>query len=256
MVFRLSNKLRLLAIFLFFAGVVSVSLAFSLQRTSSIKRRPAKGFTIVTRETITMNDPASQAEPRQADYVITTRYQKSDGTWKEVKTAYKNSGKVLRKTIEFGIPGLGAFHLDRDRETLEFLSAMPPKEVTSYVAVADGHNHPNFLRDDVVQGYHTYVLHYLVDKDGYYEDEYYAIDLDGQPVRSEKFAPYGHSVTEPVQILLGDPDDSVFSSLPDWVISYKQFERKIQALEDDGKREVAAALRRDLQGRTAKQLER
>ncbi len=50
---------------------------------------------------------------RDRGYLITARYQKSDGTWKEVRTAYKFSGKVL-ENIQFGIPGQGVFQVDKD----------------------------------------------------------------------------------------------------------------------------------------------
>jgi hypothetical protein len=199
-----------------------------------------------------MNDLSMQSRPAQADYVITTRYQKSDGTWKEVRTAYKSNGKVLRENIQFGIPGQGVFQVDKDQGVLAFISPMPPKEETSFVAITDGHDHRRFTKDDVVQGYKTYVLHYEVAEDGSYEDEYYAPDLDGYPIKSLKFAPYGSSVSEPVQITLGNPDENVFGSLPNWSVDYDRFKKKIQAIEDDGHHETAEAMRRDLERELAK----
>lgn len=255
MTFRFSRHMRVLSLALFFSGVVSASLAFALRPTKVVNRRPAKGFTIVTKETITLDDPKWQSQPQQADYVITTRYQKSDGTWKEVRTAHKANGNLLRKNIQLGIPGRGVYEIDKDRLMLNFISSMPPKETTSFVAITDGHDHPNFLKDEVVSGYRTYALHYTIDKDGSYEDEYYAPDLDGYPIRSVKSAPYGNSVTEVVTITLGDPDASIFAPLPNWVVNYEQYESKIQALIDDGKQETAEALRRELQKQIGMQVE-
>lgn len=201
-----------------------------------------------------MNDPSMQSEPGQADYVITARYQKSDGTWKEVRTAYKTNGKVLREAIQFGIPGRGAFEVDKRHGVLDFISSMPPKEVTSYVPITDGHEHPRFIRHDIVQGYKTYVLHYVVGEDGSYEDEYYAPDLDGYPIKSFKFASYGSSITEAMQITLGDPDESVFGSLPNWLVDYDRFKKSIQAIEDDGHHETAEAMRRELEKEPTKKI--
>jgi len=251
-----SKRTKLLSIVIFVIGVVSASVAFTLQPAKGKRLRPAKGFTIVLKETISLNDPKWQAEAGQADYVITTRYQKSDGTWKEVRTAYKANGKVLRKNIQFGIPGKGVYDIDRSRMTLNFISSMPPKEETSFVAATDGHDHRLFARDEVVQGYRTYVLHYVLDKDGTYEEEYYAPELNNYPIRGFKSAPYGHSVTEMLSVTLGDPDESVFASLPQWSVDYAQFERKIQAIADDGKPETAAALQRELKEQIAKEIDK
>jgi hypothetical protein len=249
-----SARIKLVSIALLLAGMVSVALAYSLKQANGLKLRHAKGFTIVTKETVTMNDPSMQSEPRQADYVITARYQKSDGTWKEVRTAYKSSGKVLRENITFGIPGRGVFQVDKDHGVLSFTSQMPPKEETSYVSINDGHDNKRFSRDDIVQGYKTYVLHYVVAEDGSYEDEYYAPDLDGYAIKSFKFAPYGSSVTEAIQITLGDPDESVFGSLPNWLVDYDRFKKKIQAIEDDGHHETAETMRRELERELAKKI--
>lgn len=55
--------------------------------------------------------------------------------------------------------------VSRTNGELNFLSAMPPKEEASYVVVTDGKDHPNYQKDDVVQGHRTYVLHYEVGKE-------------------------------------------------------------------------------------------
>lgn len=245
-----SRRIRVLSIALFVAGVVSAVIAYALPQKGP-KTRPAKGFTLVTKETIKLNDPKAQANPQQADYVITVRSQKSDGTWKEVRTAYKTDGKVIREHTSFGIPGNGVFK-DSGKGELEFLSAMPGTEITAFVPVVDGHSDPKFVRDEVVQGYKTYVLHYEVDKNGSYEEEYYAPELDNYPSRSVKVAPHGVSTTELVQITLGNPAEDVFTLLPRGTVKYDAFKNKMKALEEDGKHEAADAMRRDLDHRLSK----
>jgi len=252
MKFEFSKKFKLLSVVLLVVGIFSVTVAYSWQQTKGVKLRPAKAFTLITKETVTLKDPAAQAEPGQADYYITARYHKSDGTWKEVRTAYKSNGKVLRENITFGLPGQGVFQVDKDQGVLHFLSQMPPKEETSYVAITDGHEDPRFSRDDIVQGYKTYVLHNVIGDDGSYEDEYHAPDLDGFTIKSVESSPYGSSVTEAIQITLGDPDESVFASLPNLVVDCDRFEKKIKAIEADGRHETAEALRRELQQERAK----
>lgn len=244
-----SRRIRVLSLALFVTGVVSAVIAYALPAKGP-KTRPAKGFTIVTKETIKLNDPKEQANPLQSDYVITLRSQKSDGTFKEVRTAYKNDGKVIREQITFGIPGDGVFQ-DLGKGELEFLSAMPATEITSLVAVVDSHSDPRFVREEVVQGYNCYVLRYEVDKNGSYEEEYYAPELDNYAIRSVKVAPHGVSTTEMMQLTLGNPPDDVFTSVPKKPVNYDAFKNKMKALEDDGKHEAADAMRRDLDLRLA-----
>jgi hypothetical protein len=246
----LSRRIRILSLALFVTGVVSAAIAYALPAKQP-KTRPAKGFTIVTKETIKLNDPKEQANPQQTDYSITVRSQKADGTWKQVRTSYKNNGKVIKEHTTFGIPGNGVYQDNRDGE-LEFLSEMPSAEVTSLVPVFDGHSDPRFVRDEVVQGYNCYVLRYEVDQNGAYEEEYYATELDNYPIRSVKVAPHGVSTTEMVQLTLGNPSDDVFKSLPKGTVKYDAFKNKMKALNDEGKHDAADAMHRDLERRSSK----
>jgi len=246
----LSRRIRILSIALFVTGVVSAVIAYALPPKAP-KTRPAKGFTIVTKETIKLIDPKAPANPLQSDYVITVRSQKSDGTWKEVRTAYKNDGKVIKDQTTFGIPGNGVYQ-DSGKGELEFLSAMPSTEVTSLVPIVDSHNDPKFVREEVVQGYNCYVLRYEIDMDGSYQEEYYAPELDNYPIRSVKVAPHGVSTTEMVQLTLGNPAEEVFTSVLKGPVKYEAFKRKMKVLEDDGKHEAANAMRRDLDRQLSK----
>lgn len=245
-----SRRLRVLSIVLFVTGVVSAVIAYALPPKGP-KTRPAKGFTIVTKETIKLNDPQAQANPRQTDYVITVRSQKNDGTWKEVRTSYKNDGKVIKENMAFGIPGNGVYQ-DLGKGELEFLSAMPSADVTSFVPVVDSHSDPKFVREEVVQGYNCYVLRYEVDKNGAYEEDYYATELNNYPIRSVKVAKHGVSITEMVQLTLGNPADDVFTSLPGKPVKYNAFKNKMKALEDEGSHAAADAMKRDLDRQLAK----
>jgi hypothetical protein len=249
---RMSQKFlvrfRMISIAVFIVGLLSAAVAYSLQLRGAVKLRHARGFTIVTRETTTFSDPTIKRGPEQIDHVIDVRYQKSDGTWKEVRTYRNATGSVVKKDIGFGIPGRGVFQIDRERGVLNFLSPMPPKEKTSYIPISDGHHSPNFLRDgELVQGYATYVLRFPDDDGGGYMDVYYAPELDGTPIRRVTVFKGGVGIAEAIQIKLGDPDDRAFSSLPKWLIDYDRFKEKIQAMEDSGKPEVAEALRRQLE---------
>lgn len=58
--------MQVLLIALFVTGVVSAVIAYALPPKGP-KTRPAKGFTIVTKETLKLNDPKAQATISPSD---------------------------------------------------------------------------------------------------------------------------------------------------------------------------------------------
>jgi hypothetical protein len=89
-------RFRIISTAVFVVGLVSAAVTYSLQRQDSVKLRHARGFTIVTKETTTFSDPNIHHGPQQIDHVITVRYQKSDGTWKSIRTYRNASGSVVK----------------------------------------------------------------------------------------------------------------------------------------------------------------
>ena len=247
------TRFRLIAIGIFIIGVVSAGFAYSLHRRNGPKLRQRKGFTLKTRDTNILFIPRLHPFPNEIASADTIRYQRSDGTFKQVRTYYHATGRVVKKEILFGIPGQGVFKIINSQGPLNFLSSMPPKEKTSYVPDSDGHWQPTFLKDDWVQGHQTYVLRFP-DQDGGYLDMYCAPELDGYPIREVNVSPGGVSITEVVQITLGDPDDSVFGPLPNFLVDYDFFKQKIAVMEEAGKHETAQALQREMDEQIAKQM--
>jgi len=189
-------------------------------------------------------------DPAQEGYVVAVRYQRSDGTWRQVRTYRAANGKVLNRDIGFGIPGSGVFRMDNRSGTLEFLSAMPPKEETSYVPIIDGHSDPDFVRDDTVQGYATYVLRFS-DQDGGFTEIYYAPELDNLPVKRVTISPAGVGIMEAVSVVLGEPNDLAFV-FPNGIVNFDHFKEKIHTMEESGNHEAAQALQRQMDEQLAK----
>jgi hypothetical protein len=241
---RLLRKLRVLSVALFLLGLLSVSIAFALQQSNG--KRPRRGFMLVTKQTSVPSDGA-----QHIGHTIVVRYQKSNGSWRQVRTTRDGEGKTLKRDITVGVPGQGVFKVNKDQAALEFLSSMPPKEVSSYVAIIDGRNDPSYLKDDWVAGYKTYVLRFCGD-DGGYTDLYHAPDLNGHVIKMVAVTPFGISVEEPIEIKIGDPDDRVFGPLPKWLVNYDRFKEKIATLEEKGKHGSAEAMRRELAQQIAK----
>jgi hypothetical protein len=206
--------------------------------------QPTKGFTLRSRDVVTLSIPR-QPGPKEIAYSEAVRYQKSDGTFREVRRYLNVNGKVLKKSILIGIPGQGVFSIDLPKGTLSFLSAMPSKDKASFVPVIDGHAHPNFLKDDWVKGYSTYVLRFQ-DEDGGYSDMYFSPDLNNQPLKRVNVSAQGVEVEEVFQIDLGDPDDRAFAPLPKWVVNYDLFKQKIAKMEEAGNHSAGAAMRQEL----------
>lgn len=245
-----SVRLKLFSVVLLIAGMVSAVLAYSLKESNNVKRKPARGFTLITKETATpTRDPESGAVA--PGYRLTTRYQKSDGTWKQIKVYYNEDGKPFREDISFGIPGKGVFQVDQIQGTMNFISPMPSKEQSSFVEITDERKNANFLRDDVVQGFAAHVLRFP-DEEGGFVDVYRAPELNGLPIKRVTVSDDGYAVDEAVEIKLGDPDDKVFENLPNWFVRYERFEEKIQAMEDSGKPDTAKAMRQELERQRAK----
>ena len=243
---RTFARFRVISITLFVLGLVSAAVAVST-RQQTTRKRHAKGFTLVTKETIT---PTNGAGSRQMGYVITVRYRSSDGTWRQVRTYRDSNGKVLKREIGFGLPGSGVFRMDTRSRVLEFLSAMPPKDETSYVPIIDGHSDPHFVRDDTVQGYSTYVLRFS-EQDGGFTEIYYSPELDNTPIKRVTISPAGTSIMEPVSIVSAEPNESVFV-FPQWIVNFDHFKEKIRTMEESGNHEAAQALQRQLDEQLAK----
>lgn len=242
---RTFSRFRLISITLFVLGLVSATVAFSLDRRKTSKRH-ARGFTLITKEVVAING----ADPAKMGYVITVRYRRSDGTWRQVRTYRDANGKVLNRDIGFGLPGSGVFRIDSRNRTLDFLSAMPPKEETSYVSIFDGHSDPDFVRDDTVQGYLTYVLRFS-DQDGGFTEIYYAPELDNLPIKRVTISPGGVDIMEAVSIVPGEPNDRAFV-FPGGIVNFDHFKEKIRTMEESGNHEAAQALQRQLDEQLAK----
>src|SRR6185436_6836023 len=125
---RTLARFKFVSIVIFVIGLVSATVAFSIQKGNGKKQRHRIGFTIVTKQSTVPFVPMQNSDW----YTISVRYQKSDGTWRQVRTPRNAEGKVLKRDITVGVPGQGVFKVNKDQGALDFLSSMPAKEVTSY----------------------------------------------------------------------------------------------------------------------------
>ena len=232
------NRLRALSIIVFIVGTVTAGLGYSLNW--SMQSTSGLGFTITSKETFT---PSDGGTPLLG--ITKVRYQKSDGTWKEVRTYHNPDGTVKEINTAFAQIGRGVFQVDEKNRTLTFISFKRVKQLDS--TTYDPRKDPRFIREDSVFGYQTQVLRFPEDDGSGYTEIHLAPALQNFPIKQVHVSSKGTAVEEPVKIEVGNPPESVFKSLPDWPVKYDDFKDKIQATEDAGNHEMAEQMRHELQ---------
>lgn len=237
MSYILSNRFKTLSISIFLLGAVTAGYAYSMKLAQ--QRRAAVAFTMTSKQTATLVDGTA------AGGITEVRYQRSDGSWKLVRTYFGPDGKMLKEDIGFGQTGRGVFHVGKENKALQFLSQMEAQPINK--VAYDRHKDEKFVREDIVLGYKTEVLRFTQDDGSGYTDEYFAPALQGLPIKSVTVNSRGTSVNEPTQIKLGEPPESEFTSLSDWPVKYDFYQDKIRTAEGRGEHETVKQMREVLQ---------
>jgi hypothetical protein len=234
----LFEQFRKLSLIVFVLGMATVGYAYYATRSQTTK---ATGFTLYS--TISFTRTGSSESKITGTRV---RYQKADGSFKQVTTYLKADGTVGKTDTLLGQLGHGVFEIAGNDKVMSFLSPMrsqiPP---VSEAQLRTTHNH-HILRDEVILGYKTLVVRIQDNPDSAgYVELYHAPDLQGLPIRTVNVSDAGMMVIEPTKIQLGEPAESEMSAsaLP---ISYDHFEMKIQTLDETGQKEAADKLRQQL----------
>jgi hypothetical protein len=232
----LATRFRVLSVVVFLLGLVTAILAYSINQSK--KPKPPLALTMISRQTVTLDGEAPQAGFNES------RYQRSDGSWKQIRSYTSPDGKVKKEDTGFGLIGRGVFQVDNRHRILYFISPMPSDP--SYRA-GDLRRDEHYVRDDSVLSYETRVLRFNTDDGSGYTENYYAPALQDLLIKSVSVSKNRMSVTEPVQIQLSEPSEDEFSSLPDWRIRYDRFEEKIESMESAGQPDAADQMRQVLE---------
>ena len=143
----------------------------------------------------------------------TTRYQRSDGSWKKMTTL--PDGRI---NVGYGKPGRGVFEVDENDHKLIYVgpsSGMMPNE-------AQLRADPKFVGEERVSGYRTLHLHFA-EPNGQYTDTYFCPDLQGYPLRTVTVSSSGsRTVWEATQITSGEPS---FEAIPDYPVDESRFNK-------------------------------
>jgi len=132
-----------------------------------------------------------------------TRYKARDGRWYSVRRFPDG-----RRQETFSVPGEGVFARGKDR--LFFLSEAV-KEPPALVTEEEARKSPFFMRSEEVHGLKTYVIK---SGSGGRDEVYRAPALNYDSVRRVERGENGNILmtVEPVSIVVGDPDPSVFKA--------------------------------------------
>jgi hypothetical protein len=227
-----SNRIRAVSVIVFLLGIVTAILAYSVNQAK--KPKPPIALTMISKQTITLTGEA----PQQG--FTKMRYQRSDGSWKQVSTYTSPDDKIKKEDIGFGLIGRGVFQVNNQKRVLQFVSAMVPSPL---YASHDLRRDEHYIRDDFVLGYETRALRFPADDNSGYTENYYAPALQDLLIKSVSVSANGVSVTEATQIQLGEPGADEFGTLPDWPIRYDRYEEKIDSMEEAGHRKAAEQMR-------------
>lgn len=233
-----THKLRIAALSVFTAGVVTFSLALY---SKAKPKQSVQGFTLYSTMTTTPKD----GQPVKTGTRV--RYQRSDGTFKQVTTYYNPDGAVRKTDVLFGEPNHGVFAVDEKAKTTEFISGLKP---SSIIISEDDllKNHHNIVREDSILGYRVMVARLNDDGNGSYLELYHAPALMGFQIKTVDVNTAGYKlVIEPTKIVLGDPSNADLSASSNYPIAYNIYEQKIKALEERGENESATEMKHILE---------
>jgi hypothetical protein len=194
--------------------------------------------------TITWEGIETSAEGQSRLLHTTTRYQRSDGIYKFVRTYPARAGDGGRALTYFGYAGLGLFYLDEARDRLIFIT--PQSDEQSEDLEAALRADPLFDREEDVRGQRVLVLRTHGEDSAIHKEEYRAPALGGIIVKSVESSPRGREVWEPTSIELGEPTASLFAGFERYAPDYTRYERKIQRMERDPQQAAAARIMRQL----------
>lgn len=222
----------------FILGMATAGYAYYLTRDPKPK---TTGFTLYSTMSFTP-DGSTQAQITGSR----VRYQRADGSFKQVVTYFNPDGSVKKTSTLFGELGRGVYELSGDEKALVFVS--PMRAEISQQSEADLrklHDHQT-LREEFLLGHKTLVARILDGGDtASYTELYHAVELQGFQIKTVLVSKVGTTTIDPVKIEIGEPDKRSIG-MPKLPVDYDRFELKIKAMEESGQGETAETLRQQL----------
>jgi len=236
------NYFKFIAVGLFLLGTVSLVVGYSFNYLNIQASNLSSGFKVTYHQTGENSD--SSGRLLQA---IIERQQQSNGEWKETVLWFDLDGKtVVKKTEKYAINGRGLYKVDEQNKRLVFLGLRP--EVPVVPAPEDLRKNPDFVREDSILGYQTFVSRQAFDESNFTE-VYAAPSLQGVPLKIIIGSGESKTIIEAVKV---EPEDKIISTsmeTPNYPISYESFEKGIKSMERGGNVQEAEQMRQELNRR-------
>lgn len=230
----LSHKLRFASLAVLGLGVVALILAYQSRATSQEGRQ---GFTLYSTMTTIMQDGSQTITGNRI------RYQRADGSFKQVTTYLAPDGTVTKTDILYGSPNRGVFLVEEKAKKIQFLSSLSEKSIA--LSEKDLHaSHRNLVREETLMGYRV-----LVARDGddsTYTELYHAPSLMGFQIKTVSVGPDSTLKIEPTKIVPGNPAAREIANVPRYPMAYDLFEEKIKSVEERGSADAAQQMRETL----------
>ena len=227
------KKLRFFSILILIIGVFVFSLAMAKRDKDKVYK--PTGYIIVSTETVTRPG----GEPTLVN--VWTRAVKKTGEWKEIIMGYTGNGNTQLQEVSGGADGVLKSHGSHNH----FLSAWTPNP-EEYYSTRFLKTSPEFVREEMVMGYKTYVLRSGPHADGSYTDRYFSPKIGSPQIKTVDYRPdEGMRVIESVSITIGEPPDDLVTA-PQKPIIFDGLKDKIKQLEEAGRHDLAEGWRQQL----------
>ena len=235
------NIYKFAAVGVFLLGIITVVVGYTERSANIQTAKSPTSFRVVYHQYM------EDADGKHNIQAITERVQQSNGEWKEI-VSYLNpkDGSVDKRVEKFALNGRGLFKVDEQNKKLVFLGLRP--ETPNVPSSTDFKNSPDFVREDSLLNYQTFVLRHKID-DSNYTESFIAPSLQGVPLKIVFAAEKNRTVIEAVSIESVEDSPSLIASMPDYPVDYGSFEKSINAMEKIGNTEISERMKQELDKR-------
>lgn len=158
------------------------------------------------------------------------RWQKSDGSWKEMTTNYDKDGNIAETYNKYAINGRGLFGVNEKKKQLQFLSSRP--DVIPAFSEETFRKNPRFGGESALLGYKT-LIERIDEGDGELTEFHRAPELNGFIVKIFSTSADGSkTVIEATDIIIAEFSDSEYGVMPEYPVVYDSYKKAVDATKD------------------------
>lgn len=215
---NINSFFKRLSVSVFLLGVLTFAIGYGIQsantKTVNSVENLRAGVKVTYNQMRVSHDGSEKVLQNKIE-----RWQKADGSWKELITVFNREGAVIGSGTKYAVNGRGVFQVDEKNKQLHFLGARP--ETLPAFSENGYRKSSNFVGEGSVLGYKT-----LVERSS--TSEFHsAPDLQGLRLKTIFFGSEDQpkTVIEAVNIELREPTSEEFGKLPDYPVVYKSHQK-------------------------------